>query len=339
MNQRLRLSPQYTLALRLCLGTLSVSAVSGCSGRQSALAPAGEEAASILTLLVVASVSAVVIWCLMMGLLLYAGRWKRRIHSEASGQTLILWGGVILPVAVLTGLLCYALWLMPNARPWFRGAAPDLLKIEVTGEQFWWRVRYLGQQGEPMFDTANEIRIPLGERIEFHLKATDVIHSFWIPALAGKMDMIPGRTNVLSMTATRPGIYRAPCAEFCGTSHALMAFSVIVMPQEEFRVWNKRQPTLRATELEAGKDTFVKNGCPACHTVRQIGASGTAGPDLSDFGQRQTVGAGLLENSADNVARFIRDPGALKPDVHMPSFTMVAPDEIRAMAQFLKGLR
>jgi cytochrome c oxidase subunit II len=311
---------------------------SGCSGEQAALAPAGEEAEAIFNLFIVTVVGAGVIWLLVMGLLVYAGRLKRRVHSENTGQALILWGGAIFPAAVLTLLLSYALWLMPSARPWFRGASQGQ-QIEVTGERFWWRVRYLDQSRKVMFETANEIRIPLGERVSFELKATDVIHSFWIPALAGKMDMIPGRTNVLSLAATRAGTYRAPCAEFCGASHALMTFSVVVMEPSEFQAWMRHQQNLPAPADAAGQSIFAKNGCPACHTVRQSDARGMAGPDLSNFGERPTLGAGVLANTRDNVARFIRDPGLIKPDVHMPSFDMVPDTEIAAMARYVGGLR
>ncbi|MDO9418501.1 cytochrome c oxidase subunit II [Pararhizobium sp.] len=329
--------PRAACRRRFSVALIAVS-LSSCSGQQSALAPAGEEAEAIFGLLLVAVIGGLFIWCGVIGLLVYAGRANRRVCSDRTGQRLILWGGALGPAIILTVLLAYALWLMPGTRPWFRGDGGDTVRIAVRGEQFWWRIAYLGPDGDELFQTANEIRMPVGKRIEFALTSTDVIHSFWIPSLAGKMDMIPGRTNVLSMTATRPGIYRGPCAEFCGTSHALMAFSVIAASPPEFEDWLAEQRLDRPV-ANAGADLFRKHGCSACHTVRQIGARGTLGPDLSNLGARQTVGAGILPNTKDNIALFIRDAAVVKPGARMPSFAMLPPADISAIADFLKGLK
>ena len=153
--------------------------LSGCSGIQSALSPAGEEAQAIHRLLIVAVVGAAIIWPGLVALIVHAGSTRRRVYSEETGQKLILWGGTVVPTALLACLLGYALWLMPATRPWFQAAAGDALRIEATGEQFWWRFRYLDASGNPLFETANEIRLPVGEPVQFMLNATDVIHSFW----------------------------------------------------------------------------------------------------------------------------------------------------------------
>ena len=168
-------------------------------------------------------------------MLVYATRTRRAVVSERLAGRLIFWGGAAIPALLLLLLLGYALWLMPGLRPFAQADEPAGLRIEVTGEQFWWRVAYHPADGGAPILSANEIRLPAGERVEFLLKSTDVIHSFWIPSLGGKMDMIPGRVNRLSLLATKPGTYRGPCAEYCGTSHALMAFSVVVMEPEAFR--------------------------------------------------------------------------------------------------------
>ena len=151
--------------------------------------------------------------------------------SHQKGMRLVLWLGGIIPTVVLMGLLAYSL---PYMRP--RPVAPADLQIAVDGEQFWWRVTYR-PAGAPPVDSANEIRIPTGRTVAFRLTAGDVVHSFWIPGLAGKMDMIPGRTNDLIVRADKPGRYRGQCAEFCGLSHALMAFDVIAMPPAAFDAW------------------------------------------------------------------------------------------------------
>ena len=234
-------------------------------------------------------------------------------------------------------MLGYTLWLMPGMRPWIDGAAAAA-RIEVTGEQYWWRIRYLDRQGGLLFETANELRMPLGEATVFSLRAGDVIHSFWLPALGGKMDMIPGRVNHLTLTPTRPGVYRGPCAEFCGTSHALMTITATVVEKREFEAWLAARLRRDGAGDGQGAALFVKHGCPACHSVDGIAeARGTIGPNLTAFSERQTIGAGALKNTRENLARFIRDPAAVKPGATMPAFDMLPQTEIDAIAGWLGG--
>lgn len=312
--------------------------LSGCSGVQSALAPAGEEAAAIYRLLLVMVVGGTLIWLAVMGLLLHAARRRSdRWTAEKAGR-LILFGGVAFPVVVLLALLAYAVWLMPAIRPWFARQAPKPEMIEVTGEQFWWRIRYPSDGGMPAFETANELRLPVGERVIFSLEAADVIHSFWIPALGGKMDMIPGRTNTLSLLPTKTGVFRAPCAEFCGTAHALMAFSVIVMEPADYSAWRRAQAAGNRPGGSEGERLFAHHGCAGCHGIRGLTPPASLGPDLTFFGQRQTVGAGTLANTRENVTRFIRNPAAVKPGAKMPAFDMLPDEDIADIAEYLVGL-
>lgn len=313
--------------------------LSGCSGVQSALDPAGEEAAAIYRLLLVMVVGGVLIWLAVVGLLLHAARKRQAPWSEKAAGRLIVWGGVAFPLAVLLALLSYAVWLMPAIRPWLERHAHAPKMIEVTGEQFWWRIRYPATDGLPAFETANELRLSIGERVAFSLKAADVIHSFWIPVLGGKMDMIPGRTNTLSLLPTKAGVFRAPCAEFCGTSHTLMAFSVIVMEQADYAAWRSAQAVGNRAGGGEGEQLFTRHGCAGCHGVRGVTPATSLGPDLTLFGQRQTVGAGALANTAENVARFIRDPAAVKPGAKMPAFDMLPESDIAAIADYLAGLK
>lgn len=279
------------------------------------------------------------IWFAVVGLLVHAGKRRGYPWSEEKAGQLIAWGGVAFPVVVLLALLVYAVWLMPAIRPWLARAAAGPETIEVTGEQFWWRIRYRAAEGMPAFETANELRLPVGKRAAFTLKTADVIHSFWIPALGGKMDMIPGRANTLSLLPTKAGVFRAPCAEFCGTSHALMAFSVVVMAPEDYVAWRRAQAEGNRRGGSEGARLFAYHGCAGCHGVRGATTPASLGPDLTFFGQRQTVGAGTLANTAENVARFIRDPAAVKPGAKMPAFTMLPDKEIAAIADYLVGLR
>jgi len=191
-----------------------------------------------------------------------------------------------------------------------------------------------------MVVSANEIRVPVGERVEFSLTSADMIHSFWIPALGGKMDLLPGRTNRLSLLAQRTGTYRGQCAEFCGTSHALMAFPVVAMEPAEFDAWlDRRSVTAAPGAVNAGRAVFFREKCGDCHNIASTEAKGTAGPDLSHVGSRLTLGAGRLENSEINMARFIANPGLFKPGSHMPDYASLPPDDLSAVANWLRGLQ
>ncbi|MCV3739271.1 cytochrome c oxidase subunit II [Rhizobium sp. TRM96647] len=314
--------------------------LAGCTGRQSALDPAGQEAAEVHHLFVVMVIGGGFIWLAVIGLLLHSLRGQQRqTWSEEGAGRLIAWGGVAFPVVVLFALLVYAVWLMPSVRPWLARTVPEPTLIEVTGEQFWWRIRYPAEDGVAGFETSNELRLPVGERVAFSLRAADVIHSFWIPSLGGKMDMIPGRTNVLSLLPTRTGVFKAPCAEFCGTSHTYMAFSVVVMEREAYDDWRRKQASGNQPEGSEGEGLFTHHGCAACHSVRGTTPVAGLGPDLTHFAERETVGAGTLANTRENIERFIRDPSAIKPGAQMPAFDMVPQGEIAAISEFLAGLR
>ncbi|MER2534059.1 MAG: cytochrome c oxidase subunit II [Rhizobiaceae bacterium] len=306
---------------------------------QSALDPAGEEASQVATLFWVMTVGGLAIWAFVVGFSLYASRWKRAPVSEASAGKVILLAGVVFPVTVLTALLSYALWLMPSLRP-FGGAEQAGLRIEVVGNQFWWRVVYHAADGSAVV-SANEIRMPVGERVEFSLASADMIHSFWIPSLGGKMDLIPGRTNRLSLLATKAGTYRGQCAEFCGVSHASMAFPVVVMEPAAFDAWldARRAPSPAAETGDPGQALFMREGCGNCHSVAGTPAAGTSGPDLSHVGSRLTIGAGLLRNDTDTLARFVAHATALKPGSQMPAYLGLPVEERAALAAWLKELQ
>lgn len=289
-----------------------------CSGVQSALDPAGAEAAQVAALFWTMALAGLAIWACVIAVSLYAAHRKRGPISDGAAGQIIIWAGVVFPVTVLTALLTYALWLMPSLRP-FAGVQQATFRIEVTGHQFWWRVVYRRADGTSV-TSANEVRLPVGTRVEFALASADMIHSFWIPSLGGKMDLIPGRTNRLSLLATKPGVYRGQCAEFCGTGHALMAFPAIVMEPGDFQAWLKaRDRHSTDPQVGEGRAVFDRHGCGKCHSVDGVGES-LAGPDLSHIGSRETVGAGLLPNTPDNLARFIADAPALKPGIKMPSY-------------------
>ena len=315
----------------------AVVVLSGCGGLQSSLDPHGAESATVANLFWIMVVSGALIWVGVIGILLFAvSRRKASLDDRQAGK-FILWGGAVFPSVTLLALLSCALWLMPGLRPF---AAPDdpALRIDVKGNQFWWQVAYNLPDGS-VVHAANEIRMPVGKRVEFALTSDNVIHSFWIPALGGKMDMIPGRTNRLSLLATKQGTFRAACAEYCGTSHALMAFAAVAMPPDDFDRWLAEQAEPSPGATAEGLDSFLRNGCGACHRVAGTPAEASIGPDLSHVGSRLTIGAGILPNTSDAIARFIADPSALKPEAKMPAFGMLPDDEIQTIATWLGGLK
>jgi cytochrome c oxidase subunit 2 len=328
---RVRLS--FEPALRRPLPALLAAALAGCTGPQSALDPAGSDAAQVSLLFWQMLAAAAVIWCLVLGTAIYAARANRRPWRERTGLNMIIVAGAIFPTLALAGLLIHGLRLMPELR-----AAGQDLRIEVVGERFWWRVTYQ-LEGRPLVVSANELRMPAGASVEVSLSSPDVIHSFWIPPLAGKTDMIPGRTTRQSLRPTRPGVYRGACAEFCGSSHALMAMTAVVMEPAEFARWLDAEARPATASAHPGEQVFRANGCAACHSVRGIAEDGIVGPDLTHLGSRHSVGAGILDNTPENIARFIAHTEALKPGVRMPSYNMLPEDDLQALATWLDGLQ
>lgn len=301
-----------------------------CSGPQSALDPAGREAAEVARLFWVMLAGAAIIWLAVIGTAVFAGRFQKTPLGERAGLRIVLWAGAIIPTLILAALLTFGLRLMPVLR-----AGEPALTVHVSGEQYWWRVTYRTAQGE--VETANELRLPAGRPAEILLDSADVIHSFWIPALAGKLDMIPGRTNRLVLNPERTGTYRGVCAEFCGRAHAFMAFSVEVMEPAAFEAWLARERAPAAATADSG--AFLANGCGGCHSVRGTPATGTIGPDLTHVAARPTLGAGLLANTPANRRRFVSETEKLKPGVRMPAFGALEPDQLDAIDAYLGSLR
>lgn len=334
-DQRKPIGRSFTIGVRVTAAVLCPFLLAACTGPQSVFGGAGREALAIESLIVVTAIGAACIWFLITSLLVYASRVRRHRFTEEKAQRFITWGGVVGPAALLFVLVSYAVWSMPATRPWFERQQADL-EIEVTGEQYWWRIRYLDRSGDVAFETANELKLPVDRRIRVSVQANDVIHSFWIPALGGKMDMIPGRTNTLWLEPTRIGSYRGPCAEFCGTSHALMTLTAIVMPRDEFQAWKQGRTHPTPPSAHAGA-AFRRHGCPACHAVDGTDATGLVGPNLTAFKERNRMGAGAVANSRENLLRFIRDPGAVKPGAQMPAFPMIPDGELKTIVDYLAG--
>jgi len=218
----------------------------------------------------------------------------------------------------------------------------DALNIEVVGQQWWWQARYDDATPARVFTTANEIHVPVGRPITLTLKSNDVIHSFWVPNLHGKKDLIPGRVATLHMRADKAGTYRGQCAEFCGYQHAKMAFLVVAQAPAEYEAWAgaQRQSASEPTggPERRGRDLFVLNTCATCHTVSGTPAQGRLGPDLTHVASRRTLAAGALPNTPEALAGWITDPQAAKPGVRMPAHKL-SDDDLQALLAYLATLK
>ncbi len=299
-------------------------------GIQSTLNPQGPDAAIIAEMSWVLFAGASVIFVAVMAIAAYAVFASRERAQRLSPRLLVVGGGIVFPVVTLFALLVYSLARAGSLHP----VEDDALRIEVVGEQWWWRVHYLDAEGRRDFATANEIRVPAGRPVELLLRSGDVVHSFWVPVLAGKLDMIPGRTNRLRVRAAQPGEFRGQCAEYCGGPHAFMALYFVAEEPVRFEKWRdaQRRPAAQENEL------FIAN-CAGCHTVRGTPAAGLLGPDLTHVGSRLSIGAGMLPTNEGALAGWIASSQHLKPGNLMPSFQHFSGEELRSLAAYLGSLQ
>jgi cytochrome c oxidase subunit 2 len=307
--------------------------------------PASVQAGALAEVGWVLIIGAGVIFLLTMALLALALRARKRVLPTAWW---VIGGGIVLPVTVLSVLLGYSVLRTGELD---RPSAGDPLIVNVTGHLWWWRVSYHDAASGRWIELANELRLPAGRPVQLGLNSADVIHSFWVPALGGKIDLVPGRTNRLVVTALREGVHRGVCAEFCGTQHARMALHVVVLPPADFERWLAAQaaPAPAATDatLERGRRAFVEHGCIGCHAVRGLGDDGLGraaqgrvlGPDLTHVASRLTLGAGTLPNGRDAIAHWIADVQAFKPGARMPSFGHLDRATLDALAAYLAHLQ
>ena len=299
---------------------------------QTALVGAGTGAEMTLVLTVVMTVAAAVIFVAVMGVAWWA--WRR----ETSVRPWWVWtGGVVVPVITLALLVVGSSLTLAAIGE----VDEEPAVIEVTGHQYWWDVIH-DPRGRSLRD-ANEIVLHVDRPVTLRLKSEDVIHSFWVPSISGKMDMIPGRTNALTLTATRIGRFRGQCAEFCGLSHPLMAFEVVVVSTENYAAYldgleteARDADTLQRTR---GRDVFIEAGCPACHAIRGVAEGARIGPDLTRVGGRASLGAGMWAMNVGNLAGWIADVQDMKPGAQMPSYNHLSGPDLRAVAHYLESLK
>ena len=259
-------------------------------------------------------------------------------------------GGFVFPAVVLSALLVYA---FAGTARLGRPAPPDAMVVSVVGHMWWWEVRYRDPVDGREVVLANELRLPVGRKVRLGLESADVIHSLWVPALAGKVDLVPGRVNHLVVQADAEGVYGGPCAEYCGEQHARMELRVAAMPPAGFDAWLAAQALPARAPGDAlqsrGREVFVEQRCVACHTVRGAsvepppgplpGPPPTVGPDLTHVGSRLTLGAGTLPNSRANLAAWIRGVQHVKRGARMPSFETLDAPTLQALAAYLEGLK
>jgi cytochrome c oxidase subunit 2 len=215
--------------------------------------------------------------------------------------------------------------------------AATALQVDVAGKQWWWEFTY----PEFKLTTANELHLPVGQTVAFNLLAPDVIHSFWIPGLGGKRDVVPHRVNRIVLTPEAPGEFLGQCAEYCGISHANMRFRVTVHPKEDFDRWVKAQqaPPVESTDplAQQGKALFTQSACVGCHTITGLSA-GTIGPNLTHFGSRKSLAANMMANTPANLVKWIENPDHVKPGARMPNLGM-AGEQSKALAAYLLSLQ
>jgi cytochrome c oxidase subunit 2 len=312
----------------------AVLAACGNDRSPSMLNPQGNEARQLAGVWWLMFGLAAGVYVVVAGLILFAIVRNRRggaPTSRLNDHAFVVVGGLVVPVAILMLLATVTVRTTTEVRQPERGA----LRVLVRAHDWWWEVRYPGTG----IVTANEIHVPVGRQVAVTIRTADVIHSFWVPQLAGKLDAIPGQDNILRFTAERAGVYRGECAEFCGIQHANMNFLVIAEDATRFGQWQQTEaqgaglPTGDDTEL--GRLVFEREACAGCHTIRGTSAVGTLGPDLTHMGSRRTIGAATVPNTTANLAGWIADAQSIKPGNKMPPINL-EPADLLALVHYLQ---
>jgi cytochrome c oxidase subunit 2 len=331
----------------LGLGTLSLC---GCEKARSALAPVTSEAAGIAHTWWLFFAICTAVYLIVVALVI--GAWLKHraqalsappapltIEPKAEHRThrLVTWAAVV-TVIILIGLLTADLWFQHGIGP--RGGTP--LTVRLTGHQWWWAAEYQNPDASEVFETANELHVPIGRPIRLLLESNDVIHSFWVPRIHGKRDLVPGHPASLSFQIDQPGRYEGNCAEFCGFQHAHMEITVVAEAPEHFEAWaqvQRSQAPEPTNDLQRrGRDLFEHSTCAMCHTVQGTTAHSRVGPVLTHFASHRELGAGAVPNTRDHLARWITDPQTVKPGVRMPPIALSTPD-LEAMLAYLETLK
>lgn len=320
------------------LRCLPVLALAGCSGVQTMLDPASTDARLTALLAWWMFAVATTVFVVTVGLLLVAVTLQRRggrkpISFRASTGMVVI-GGVAAPILAIAAVTVSGVMISDETEGKTAVTGPT---IEVAGKLWWWEFSYLDENGEITAVTANELHLPVGKRTRLRLTSDNVIHSFWVPNLQGKTDLIPGKVNYLYAEADVAGEWQGQCAEFCGLQHALMGFKAVAQPPDAFDAWLTAQAADAAVTSGPGFDAFVRLGCAGCHTIRGTYAAGQAGPDLTHIASRSTLAAATVPNSRGYLGGWITNTHQIKPGALMPA-TTPEPDELHALLDFLESL-
>lgn len=326
------------------VGAITVIFLAGCGAvdtPQTALFPRSDNNQVINDLFAPLTWLAIVIFVLVQGLLMYSVYRFRvsddddSIPPQVHGNTRLEIAWTLAPsiVVVIMLILTYQAMAIIEADP-----PEDALRVRVVGHQWWWEIHY------PDLDvvTANEIHIPIDRPVYFELESNDVIHSFWVPRLMGKRDLMPGSTNTIWFTPSEEGLYAAQCAEYCGTAHAQMRFHVVVESEAAFNKWldKQRDPAAEMTgDAAEGASLFVSRACVTCHTIRGTDSIGTIGPDLTHVASRAYIAGGILENTTADVSAWLSDPQGLKPGNKMILPVELSSEDIRLLTAYIRALR
>jgi cytochrome c oxidase subunit 2 len=322
----------------LCLGACeraSFSTLNGAGPEARALATLGWWLIGLILLIIIA-MGVLIVWAAVRR----RGTLGEHLPIDADGgKGWILIGGVALPVVVLGALFFVTLGSL-EAIP--SRIAEAGIELHVTGKQWWWKIDYVGAEPSDQFSIANELHVPTGEKVHVQVTSADVIHSFWVPKLFGKLDAIPGHTNHLVFEAEKPGVYWGECAEYCGVQHANMRLVVVVQAPEDYQAWldHQREPAVSPDDpqLISGRNAFEQYACALCHRIRGTQARGTVAPDLTHFGSRRTIGAGALPNTRARLQAWIVDSQALKPGINMPKLSVFDGPTLNDLAAYLESL-
>ncbi|MFS8531249.1 cytochrome c oxidase subunit II [Sphaerobacter thermophilus] len=335
-------------ALFAALTVALVVFVSGCAGGtpQSASDPAADNARKIWDLFMPIFWMSVVVFVIVQGIIIVALiRFRRRpndpIPHAMHGNTKLEIAWTLAPALILAAIAVPTITTIADLA---RDPGDEALTVRAIGQQWWWAFEY----PESGVVTADELHVPVGRPIRVELESKDIIHSFWVPRLAGKQDVVPGRTNTIHFTADAVGEYSGQCAEFCGAQHANMKFKVIVQTEEEFEAWLEQQlqpavePEPGSVEAQ-GKELFMAN-CLGCHTIQGTEAQGKVGPDLTHFGSRNMIAGGGVPYSTENLKEWIHNAPSVKPGqpgrpLQMPAFTRLSDEEVDALVAYLESLK
>jgi cytochrome c oxidase subunit 2 len=308
---------------------------------QSPLAPGGDQAQALFSLF------GLMMWVcgiVYLGVLTALGfalwrAWRRptRVAASERDDRALDRSLPFAIAAIIFGLTILVVGSFWADRALFATRGQAAWMVRVTGHQWWWRIQYRDPASGRWIETANELHLPIGEVTRVSLGSADVIHSFWVPNVAGKLDMIPGRRNMLDLTPRRAGWFRGQCTEFCGTQHAHMAFDVKVETPSAFRAWLAAQDAPAAASTGRGTQVFARS-CAACHAVRGTAANGRAGPDLTHVAARRSIAAGTLAMTRGNLQGWIAQPQAVKPGTSMPAVPL-EPADADAVSAYLAALR